>query len=118
MDKPRVLIVEDHEETLHLLSRTFERHGCEVVQARTVEEASHLARTGDKLVCDIGLPDGTGWDLMLALKDRGVQGVAVSGHDDPQTRKRSLRAGFIAHLGKPLNMKQLWLSLFASSRNP
>jgi DNA-binding response OmpR family regulator len=55
------------------------------------------------LICDIGLPDGSGWELLPELRARIGQAYAVTitarGH--PNDEARSLAAGFQAHLIKP-----------------
>ena len=55
------------------------------------------------VICDLGLPDRSGADLMRDLKDRyGMRGLAVSGHTDPQAVRDIEKAGFDAHLDKPV----------------
>ena len=55
----------------------------------------------DVLVCDLRLPDGTGWDLMKTLGERSaVRGIAFSAFDEPEHRARSKNAGFLEHVVK------------------
>src|SRR5690606_18496870 len=57
---------------------------------------------------DIGLPDGTGVDLMLELKKRNpLPGIALSGFGMQQDIDRSREAGFIEHLTKPVSFTEL-----------
>jgi CheY-like chemotaxis protein len=64
----RVLLVEDHADSREFMQSLMESDGHTVESVRTVEEAR--ARLGDTaapldvLVTDIGLPDGSGWDLV------------------------------------------------------
>jgi DNA-binding NarL/FixJ family response regulator len=55
----------------------------------------------DVLLCDLNLPDGTGWELMERLRKKGpVDGVAYSAFDEPEHIARSLAAGFAEHVVK------------------
>src|SRR5215212_142495 len=76
-----LLLVDDHAESLRPLAVLLAREGYRVRSAGTVAEARVIAREGpcDLLVADIGLPDGSGLDLMRELAaDRGLRGVALS----------------------------------------
>jgi len=62
----------------------------------------------DVLVSDIGLPDGTGLDLMRALLDLyPIKGIALSGFGMEEDIRRSREAGFSDHLVKPVNPQRL-----------
>ncbi|MBV9490990.1 MAG: response regulator, partial [Verrucomicrobia bacterium] len=81
--------------------------------AGTYQEAlSHpeLSRT-QVLICDIGLPDGSGWDLLPELRARMGMGsayaVAITARGRPGDEARSLARGFQAHLAKPFAPNQL-----------
>jgi two-component system CheB/CheR fusion protein len=116
----RLLVVEDHEPTLSVLAGLLRRNGHDVSTANSVKSALQLAssRTFDFLVSDLGLPDGDGVDLMQQLRsDHGLRGIAVSGYGMQQDFARTERAGFFAHLVKPINFQQLERALqqFAGS---
>src|SRR3989440_6506136 len=106
----RVVLVEDHAEAARLLSRLLECSGHAVTTAGNVESALRLAREGrfDVIVSDIGLPDGTGYDLMKRIQQEcPIPGVALTGygmHDDLQ---KSTEAGFADHILKPIDAHQL-----------
>jgi CheY-like chemotaxis protein len=76
-----------------------------------VAAAMALAATHefDFLLCDVGLPDGTGWDLMHALRLSGskLPGIVVSGYGQEQDVEKSHQAGFATHLTKPLTLHKL-----------
>ena len=62
----------------------------------------------DVVVSDLGLPDGTGYDLMKQLRDRhGIKGIALSGYGMDQDQRRSREVGFLDHVVKPVNVSQL-----------
>jgi CheY-like chemotaxis protein len=75
-----------------------------------VEAALQLAAAErfDVVVSDLGLPDGTGYDLMRQLRDRhGIKGIALSGYGMDQDQRRSREAGFLDHVIKPVDVSQL-----------
>jgi CheY-like chemotaxis protein len=106
--KPRrLLLVEDHLDTLRTFARMLRRKGYEVQEATTVSEALNSSRSGDLLVSDIALPDGDGRDLMRKLRERNIPGIAISGFGSVQDREEYRRAGFAESFVKPVDIDQL-----------
>jgi PAS domain S-box-containing protein len=106
----RLLIVEDHEPTLGTMARLLERDGHCVFTAATVREALAQADTHecDLVISDLGLPDGSGLDLMREIRSRrGWPGIALSGYGMEDDVRRALESGFGAHLVKPVDVTQL-----------
>lgn len=106
----RVLLVEDHADTREALSTLLGASNYVVKTAGSVEAALQLAAAGrfDVVVSDLGLPDGTGYDLMKQLRDRyGIKGIALSGYGMEQDQLRSREAGFLDHVIKPVEITQL-----------
>jgi CheY-like chemotaxis protein len=106
----RLLIVEDHVATLDVLSRLLRRAGHTVVTASTLAEAraAAAAQSFDGLVSDVGLPDGTGIELMEELRSTyGLSGIVLSGYGMEEDLRRSRDVGFVAHLVKPVNISEL-----------
>jgi two-component system CheB/CheR fusion protein len=106
----RILIVEDHEHTATVMERLLAHEGHEVYVAATVREALDKLRSTpiDLLVSDLGLPDGNGFQVMRELtKISDAKGIAVSGYGMEEDLERSSRAGFSAHLTKPVNILKL-----------
>ncbi len=106
----RLLLVEDHESSRLTVERVLRRRGYEVHAATNAAEALLLAEQYrfDLLISDIGLPDGDGYSLMTALRDRhGLMGVALTGYGMEDDVARAKAAGFVAHLTKPLNLEAL-----------
>jgi PAS domain S-box-containing protein len=106
----RILLVEDHEPTLFVLHRLLARSGHQVVTAMSVADARTAAATRefDIVVSDLGLPDGTGFDLMRHLSSTyGLRGIALSGYGMDEDLRQSKEAGFITHLVKPIEFAQL-----------
>ena len=105
-----VLLVEDHLDTARVLGRILKNAGFEVSHAATVAEARALAggRRFDLLISDVGLPDGSGLELMKALRDaQGLKGIALSGFGTEEDLVASREAGFAAHLTKPVDWERL-----------
>ena len=110
----RVLLVEDNRATLRALSRLLGREGHQVVTATSAAEAmahfdGQAVAPFDVLVSDIGLPDVDGWELMRRVRQRwpAMPGVAMSGFVADADLARSRACGFVAHLGKPLDLPEL-----------
>jgi CheY-like chemotaxis protein len=106
----RILLVEDHESTAHVLSRLLVKAGYQVAVAgdlassRNVMQHDHF----DLLLSDLGLPDGSGLDLMHEVASKqGIPGIAFSGYGTDQDVQKSLAAGFCEHLVKPIDMERL-----------
>ena len=106
----QVLLVEDHLDTARVLGRILKNAGFDMSHAASVAEARALAagRRFDLLISDVGLPDGSGLDLMKALRDaQGLKGIALSGFGTEEDVAASREAGFAAHLTKPVDWERL-----------
>jgi hypothetical protein len=106
----RVLLVEDHDDTRRLLSRLLRSCGHHVTSAGCVQAALEAARRGtfDIVVSDIGLPDGTGLDVVRGLRDlTTAKAIALSGFGMEEDLRQSREAGFVAHLVKPVSFDLL-----------
>jgi len=106
----RILLAEDHEDSLAALERLLARWGHEVKTATTVAEAVEVMSTfeADLLLSDIGLPDGTGIDLLEQVrKIREVKAIAMSGYGMEADLKLTKHAGYLDHLIKPISADRL-----------
>ena len=104
---PRLLLVEDHVETLRTFARVLRHKGFEVQEATTVSEALSSWKPGDLLLSDIALPDGDGRDLMRKLAARGIPGIAISGFGTARDREEYRQAGFAESLVKPVDVQDV-----------
>ena len=105
-----MLLVEDHADTARILSRQLSKAGVTVLQASDVKSAIRLAEREplDLLVSDLGLPDGTGYDIMRCMHSvHGIPGIAMSGYGMEEDMRRSREAGFAEHLVKPIDLREL-----------
>ncbi|MBV9008725.1 MAG: response regulator [Verrucomicrobia bacterium] len=112
--KLRILLVDDHRDTVNTLGTLLRRLGYDVVCAETAETARHLARGRefDLLVTDIGLPDASGHELMRDIgKRQSIPGIALSGFGMEEDVEKSRAAGFVDHLIKPVDVNRLQAAL-------
>jgi PAS domain S-box-containing protein len=106
----RMLLVEDHPDTREVLATLLDSSNYAVKSVGSVEAALQLAAAErfDVVISDLGLPDGTGYDLMRQLRDRhGIKGIALSGYGMDQDLRRSREAGFLDHVIKPVDVSHL-----------
>jgi signal transduction histidine kinase len=106
----RILLVDDHADTLAVLQKMLTRRGHEVFAAKSAAAARDLANreSFDLLISDIGLPDGSGLELMAELSEtHGLRGIALSGYGAEADIERSRAAGFFGHLTKPVEIPAL-----------
>jgi PAS domain S-box-containing protein len=106
----RVLLVEDDPDTRETLAALLRACRHQVTTADSIASAEEHAgcETFDLLISDIGLPDGSGLDLMAKLRPRlRIRGIALSGYGTADDVQRSKIAGFSAHLTKPVSFERL-----------
>ena len=106
----RVLLVEDHEDTKQSLTKLLRLRGYHVESASNVQSALDLIAQDqfDVLISDLGLPDGSGIDLIRRVQsDRPVLGIALTGFGMEEDIRKSREAGFKHHLVKPIDLNKL-----------
>jgi signal transduction histidine kinase len=109
-----VLVVEDSEDTLTLLSAMFVREGASVTTATSASEALSAAnkKRPDVVISDIGMPDVDGYEFLERLKEipgmNGVPAIAVSGYASDEDRHRALSVGYLTLVPKPIDVDVLF----------
>ena len=109
-----VLIVEDSQDTLTLLSTMFSREGANVMQAASASEALDVASSDppDIIISDIGMPEIDGYEFLQQLKQipgmDGVPAIAISGYASDEDRRKALGVGYLALMPKPINVDALF----------
>lgn len=107
----RILVVEDEPTTLRLMARLLTGLGHDVRTAGTVADALLGAEAGDLdlIISDIGLPDGTGLDLLRRVVARRgpIPAIALTGYGMEEDLVRSQEAGFTTHMTKPIDFTKL-----------
>jgi CheY-like chemotaxis protein len=114
-----VLYVEDDEDTREMMVVGLERQGARVVATDSAQAALLMfeQEKPDIVVADLELPELDGWMLIQALRDlpsereKRTPAIAVTVHNEPADKLKSLSAGFTLHMAKPLSPEQLALRL-------
>lgn len=116
---PHLLLIEDHADTAEAMAELLQGLGYRVTLADSVaaglEAAERASGDGgriDLVVSDLGLPDGSGLDLMRLLSSRyGLRGIALSGYGMEDDLQKSREAGFERHVTKPVSLQALEAAL-------
>jgi signal transduction histidine kinase/ActR/RegA family two-component response regulator len=121
----RVLVAEDHQDTADLMRTVLQGQGAEVRIVGSIGAAlSVLAESDvDVVVSDIGMPDGTGYDLAARVRDgehtagrAAPATVAVTAFAGADDRERALAAGFHEWAAKPIDPALLVESVARAAR--
>jgi PAS domain S-box-containing protein len=107
----RILVVEDEPATLRLMARLLGGLGHSVATANSIAAGceAYLAGEFDLIISDIGLPDGSGLELMRRIvASRGrIAAIALTGYGMEEDIQKSREAGFTAHMTKPIDFTKL-----------
>ena len=133
----RVLLVEDDDDSRHLLSLILQRYGADVASASSSAEAlnAFVQRTPHVVISDIGMAEEDGYALLRKLRLLPVQGsllpegpsttsasslnvegtalpsripaIALTGYATNKDRDRALAAGYQLHIAKPVEPEDL-----------
>ena len=112
-----VLVVDDNQDAADSLAELLRGAGHQVEVAYTGMSALAKVRAcrPEVVLCDLGLPELCGYDVAKAIRrehPRSIRLVAVSGYARPEEVRRSLEAGFDAHVAKPAEPADIerWLA--------
>lgn len=104
-----ILLVEDQKDSREVLANLLAHCGYEVTTAANMQDAlillAHLRF--EVLLCDIGLPDGSGLDLVAEAKKRQPWKKTIALTALEEKSELGLRAGFDEYLAKPFDFHQL-----------
>ena len=119
----RILLVEDHADSAKVIKALLQKDGHSVRIAGGVVAGLQAAGTDefDVLITDIGLPDGSGLDLLRMFRKQHPRIVAVcmSGFGSQEDQKASRDAGALCHLVKPVTIQRLREAVrIAAAREP
>jgi CheY-like chemotaxis protein len=114
----RIFVVDDHEDTRTMFCALLALYGHHVESAASLAEALSSINAGncDVLISDVGLPDGSGWDLLPKLTPRPRYAISLSGFGGPGDFAASRAAGYQHHLIKPPPMARLQAILDDAAR--
>lgn len=109
----RILVVDDNEDAAQMLAEVLGRSGYEVRFAHDGPAALSLLTgfTPDVAILDLGLPVMDGYELLAQLRRTPgmaeLRFIAVTGYGQADDLRRTQEAGFLIHLVKPINLKQV-----------
>ena len=108
----RVLVVDDNRDAADTLAELVRVLGHEAEVAYDGQAALDAVRerSPDVVLCDLGLPGMSGYDVAKAVRAAGndaVRLLAVSGYAQPEDVRRAVEAGFDAHVAKPPDPERL-----------
>jgi len=107
--KKKILLIEDNEQNIYLLTFLLEKNGYEVIQAMNGIDGIAYAKenTPDLILLDIQLPIMDGYSVARELrKNEGlahVQIIAVTSYAMPGDREQALAAGCSGYIEKPID---------------
>jgi PAS domain S-box-containing protein len=114
LDGVEVLIVEDDADTIDFLARYLSSCGARVTTATTAAKALEILpqSNAEIIVSDVGLPEIDGYELIHRIRTEepslaGIPAIALTAYASPDDRARAFRAGFQAHLAKPVEPPEL-----------
>jgi CheY-like chemotaxis protein len=108
-----ILLVEDNEMNLDMLSRRLERRGFQMLIAMDGETGVHLAQTEhpDLILMDMSIPVIDGWEatrrIRAAPNGSDVPIIALTAHAVAGDRERCLEAGCNEYESKPVKFESL-----------
>jgi CheY-like chemotaxis protein len=109
----KVLVVDDEPDARQLLRRALADCQAQVAIASSAAEALALIEKiqPDVIVCDIGMPEQDGYDLIHRVRanpaTKDIPAAALTAFARAEDRKRSLLAGFQTHVAKPVDPAEL-----------
>src|SRR5512138_877083 len=119
-DTQRVLIVDDNRDAADSLAMFFELEGCETRATYSAEDAlEQIGAFGpDTVLLDIGLPGMDGYEAAERIKamNLATRLIALTGYGQDEDKQRSERAGFDAHVLKPVDLDDLKALILAPKR--
>ncbi len=118
-DQPlKILLIEDHPAAARAISRLLRSHGHTVQAVDNLDAAEHAvaAERFDLFLCDLELPEGSGLDFLprvrhhlrrWAAEGDEAPAIVLSGFARESDIARSLAAGYVEHLAKPVDQDDL-----------
>jgi signal transduction histidine kinase len=111
--KRRILVIDDNRDAAESVQTFLDLDGHEVMTAHTGSFGIETARSfkPDVIICDIGLPGMSGYEVARAIRDdknlSSAYMIALTGYGRDEDRNQAQRAGFDIHLSKPIDCEHL-----------
>jgi CheY-like chemotaxis protein len=116
LDGARIFVIDDEDDARELLGRIFEEQGATVTAFAAAKDLLAAVATSrpSVIVSDIGMPGMDGFQMIRSLRasesrDARIPALALTAFARAEDRKRSLMAGYQAHLAKPFDVAELVL---------
>ncbi|HTL88200.1 MAG TPA: ATP-binding protein, partial [Leptolyngbya sp.] len=111
----RILVVEDSDDSREFAAFVLSEAGSEVVAVNSAQAAlaAMSQRLPDVIVCDIGMPEMSGYELIQAIRSRSAEqggtivAIALTSYAGDYDQRQAIAAGFQQHLAKPVEPDQL-----------
>jgi AmiR/NasT family two-component response regulator len=109
MGNARVLVADDDQADLDMISRGLESAGFEIIQATDGEQAERLAteQRPDLTILDLRMPLKDGFEVAATLREANLPFMSLTSYGDEEMVQRATEAGSLAYLVKPLDIEQL-----------
>jgi len=105
----RILVVEDNETNMYLITFILKKNGYEVIEARSGEEGIELAvkEKPDLIIMDIQLPKIDGLETTRRIRESEANGtipiVALTSYAMTGDREKAMQAGCTGYIEKPID---------------
>ncbi|MBN2724295.1 MAG: response regulator [Deltaproteobacteria bacterium] len=110
---PKVMIIDDHVESLELLGELLSRRGYNITSYKSGIEAmaALLEKTPDLIILDINMPDMNGFDVALSIREemgfRDIPILFLSGEKDLSSKMKAFKFGAVDYVTKPFQVTEL-----------
>ena len=112
MEKPKILVMEDDDDTQGMVRFLLEYRGYEVLLAKDGKHGLEIAHheKPDLILLDLAMPEMDGWSVAHRLKDdpatKKIPVIAVTAYTMSSDRRMALNAGCDGFIGKPMNVPE------------
>ncbi|TJX13472.1 PAS domain S-box protein [Tissierella creatinini] len=113
----KILVIEDNKDLAQITCELLVFLGHKAIATHTGSEGILKSRElrPDVIISDIGLPDMSGYEVGMEIRKlaelKDIIMIAMSGYAQPEDIRRSKEAGFDIHLGKPVGIDTLKMTL-------
>jgi two-component system cell cycle response regulator DivK len=104
-----ILVIEDNEQNMYLVTYILEKHNYRVLQAQTGKEGFVLAKENpvDLILLDIQLPELDGYAVASLIREedklQSIPIIAVTSYAMTGDREKALESGCTGYIEKPIN---------------
>ncbi|GAB6183558.1 response regulator [Thermodesulfovibrio hydrogeniphilus] len=109
---PKILVVDDNEDSRELVKKILKKQGYEIIEAVDGEDAisKAVAYRPDLILMDISIPKIDGYEATRRLKQRidfkDTPIIAFTAHAMRGDQEKALEAGCDGYISKPINVRE------------